>query len=120
MTHGGNVWQGSGPEAWLDFSANLRPEGPPDWVTRTVTQSISRMRYYPDLSMREARRGLAAGKSERNHFASSFRFTGTITVFIIKKEPLTLHRLQSYPEPGGGDGHGLVGGGWGKGIDAAG
>ena len=60
MTHGGNVWQGSGPEAWLDFSANLRPEGPPDWVTRTVTQSLSRMRYYPDLSMREARRGLAA------------------------------------------------------------
>ena len=60
MTHGGNVWQGNGPEAWLDFSANLRPEGPPDWVTRTVTQSISRMRYYPDLSRREARRGLAA------------------------------------------------------------
>ena len=23
MTHGGNVWQGNGPEAWLDFSANL-------------------------------------------------------------------------------------------------
>ena len=60
MRHGGNVWEGGAPEKWLDFSANLRPEGPPDWVTRTVTQSLSRMRYYPDLSMREARRGLAA------------------------------------------------------------
>ena len=60
MTHGGNVWQGNGPEGWLDYSANLRPEGPPEWVTRTVAQSLSRMRYYPDLSMREARRGLAA------------------------------------------------------------
>ena len=67
MTHGGNVWQGNGPEAWLDYSANLRPEGPPEWVTRTVREALSRMRYYPDLSMREARRGLAvyAGADER-------------------------------------------------------
>ena len=60
MTHGGNVWQGGGPEGWLDFSASLRPEGPPEWVTRTITQALSRMRYYPDLSMRGAKRGLAA------------------------------------------------------------
>lgn len=60
MIHGGNVWQGNSPEAWLDFSANLRPEGPPEWVARTIAQAFSRMRYYPDLSMREARRGLAA------------------------------------------------------------
>lgn len=60
MTHGGNVWQGNGPEDWLDFSANLRPEGPPEWVAQTISQVLSRMRYYPDLSMREARRGLAA------------------------------------------------------------
>ena len=60
MMHGGNVWQGSSPETWLDFSANLRPEGPPEWVLRTIAQALPRMRYYPDLSMREARRGLAA------------------------------------------------------------
>ena len=30
MKHGGNVWQGERPSEWLDFSANLRPEGPPD------------------------------------------------------------------------------------------
>ena len=32
MMHGGNVWQGTSPREWLDFSANLRPEGPPEWV----------------------------------------------------------------------------------------
>ncbi len=60
MMHGGNVWQGKGPDSWLDFSANLRPEGPPEWVVQAITQSVSRMRYYPDPFMRAARRGLAA------------------------------------------------------------
>ena len=60
MIHGGNVWQGNGPEGWLDFSANLRPEGPPEWVSRAAAESLSRMRYYPDLAMRAAKRGLAA------------------------------------------------------------
>ena len=60
MIHGGNVWQGSDPDAWLDFSASLRPEGPPEWVEKAIAQSLSRARYYPDPSMRDARRGLAA------------------------------------------------------------
>ena len=59
MVHGGNVWQGNGPEDWLDFSANLRPEGPPEWVTKAIERSLSRMRYYPEVSMREAGRALA-------------------------------------------------------------
>ena len=29
MSHGGNVWQGERPSDWLDYSANLRPEGAP-------------------------------------------------------------------------------------------
>ncbi len=36
MNHGGDVWQGAGPETWLDFSANLRPEGAPDWVVEAL------------------------------------------------------------------------------------
>lgn len=59
MEHGGNVWDGGEPEAWLDFSANLRPEGPPDWVTRAMARAVSRARYYPERSMRRAREGLA-------------------------------------------------------------
>lgn len=60
MNHGGNVWQGEGPESWLDFSANLRPEGMPEWVKETLTRSVKDARYYPDQDMKSAREGLAA------------------------------------------------------------
>ena len=60
MKHGGNVWQGGGPEAWLDFSANLRPEGPPEWALQTMWRALYDTRYYPDRSLRVARAGLAA------------------------------------------------------------
>ena len=60
MKHGGNVWQGGGPEAWLDFSASLRPEGPPEWVRRTAREALAAIRYYPDRSLRSARQGTAA------------------------------------------------------------
>lgn len=60
MRHGGNVWEDGRPEKWLDFSANLRPEGMPDWVMQTMRGALSDAKYYPDRSMRAARRGLAA------------------------------------------------------------
>lgn len=60
MEHGGDVWRGGAPESWLDFSANLRPEGPPDWVKAALAEGIARARYYPDPAMRAARSGLAA------------------------------------------------------------
>ena len=58
MIHGGNVWEGD-PKSWLDFSANLRPEGPPEWVRDVLVRSLDHVRYYPDRSMRSARAGLA-------------------------------------------------------------
>lgn len=36
------------PEDWLDYSANLRPEGTPDWVTETLRRAVADTRYYPD------------------------------------------------------------------------
>ena len=57
--HGGNVWEGD-PAQWLDFSANLRPEGTPEWVTDAMTSALAEVRYYPDRAMKRARRGLAA------------------------------------------------------------
>lgn len=60
MRHGGNVWEGGRPERWLDFSANLRPEGPPEWVLRAMRDALADVKYYPDRSMAGARRGLAA------------------------------------------------------------
>ena len=60
MRHGGNVWEGGRPEFWLDFSASLRPEGPPEWVQKVMRRALNDIRYYPDRSMRAAREGLAA------------------------------------------------------------
>lgn len=58
--HGANVWDGGRPEQWLDFSANLRPEGPPEWVMRVMQDALADTRYYPDRAMTAARQGLAA------------------------------------------------------------
>lgn len=60
MRHGGNVWDEARPEDWLDYSANLRPEGTPEWVTETLRRAVADTRYYPDRHMRMAREGLAA------------------------------------------------------------
>ena len=59
MKHGGNVWQGNAPSEWLDFSANLRPEGPPDWVKEALQRGMENARYYPDPSMKRAGAALA-------------------------------------------------------------
>lgn len=59
MIHGGNVWNTGNPSDWLDFSANLRPEGPPDWVLETLRSTLETIRFYPDPEMKRARRGLA-------------------------------------------------------------
>ena len=59
MIHGGNVWQGNSPEEWLDFSANIRPEGPPEWVRAAMEKGMQSVRYYPDPSMSRARNALA-------------------------------------------------------------
>ena len=60
MTHGGNVWQGDSPDQWLDFSANIRPEGPPDWVMAAMAAGLGEARYYPDPAMRREKAALAA------------------------------------------------------------
>ena len=59
MNHGGNVWQGGAPSDWLDYSANLRPEGAPRWVRDALTAGMENVRYYPDPTMRRARGSLA-------------------------------------------------------------
>lgn len=59
MNHGGNVWQEGAPSDWLDFSANVRPEGAPEWVRRALMKGMENARYYPDPQMRRARAALA-------------------------------------------------------------
>lgn len=57
--HGGDVWQSGAPTDYLDFSANLNPEGPPDWVRTALAEGLARAVYYPDLRARAALRGLS-------------------------------------------------------------
>ena len=59
VVHGGNVWQGETPGRWLDFSANLRPEGSAPWAMDAACRALSQMRFYPAPQMRAARQGLA-------------------------------------------------------------
>ena len=59
MNHGGNVWVTENPSEWLDFSANLRPEGPAEWIPGVIRQSLDNIRYYPDPEMKRACKGIA-------------------------------------------------------------
>lgn len=59
MNHGGNVWITENPSEWLDFSANLRPEGPAEWIPEAIIRSLDNIRYYPDPEMKQARKGMA-------------------------------------------------------------
>lgn len=57
--HGGDVWQGSAPGDYLDFSANLNPEGPPEWVRAAMAAGLENAAWYPDVRSRAALGGLA-------------------------------------------------------------
>ena len=59
MMHGGNVWQGNDPAYWLDFSANLRPEGPPNWVKEAMFKAVEDARYYPPLVQKSVQEALS-------------------------------------------------------------
>ena len=59
MIHGGNVWQGNSPAQWLDYSANIRPEGAPGWVKDALMGAMDKLAYYPDPTMKKAKRALS-------------------------------------------------------------
>ena len=48
MSHGGNVWFSGAPDQWLDYSANIRPGGAPEWVRRALEEGMKNAAYYPD------------------------------------------------------------------------
>ena len=60
VTHGGDVWQGRDPGEYLDFSANLNPEGPPDWVRAAMAGGLRYAAWYPDVRSAAALRGMSA------------------------------------------------------------
>ncbi len=62
--HGGNVWRlaeeiGLRVEDLLDFSANINPLGPPDWLRTTIGAAVSELVHYPDPACTRLVRSLA-------------------------------------------------------------
>ena len=57
--HGGNVWQDEEPSRWLDYSSNVRPEGPPSWVLDALKKGLVNCKYYPQLDMSAATNALS-------------------------------------------------------------
>lgn len=66
MMHGGNVWRGEQPSEWLDYSANIRPEGAPEWAKDALSSAMQYVSYYPDPSMRRAKAALSAALGIRS------------------------------------------------------
>ena len=58
--HGGDVWRGPSPDEILDFSANLNPEGPPEWVRAAMRRGLENAAWYPDVRCTAAVAGLSA------------------------------------------------------------
>jgi cobyric acid synthase CobQ/L-threonine-O-3-phosphate decarboxylase len=55
--HGGHLRQlaaraGVNPEALCDFSANINPLGPPEWLRSRISNAISSLVHYPDPESR--------------------------------------------------------------------
>lgn len=56
--HGGNVSDladkaGCAPERLLDFSANINPLGPPEYLRRVISRNLDGVSHYPDPQCRE-------------------------------------------------------------------
>jgi adenosylcobyric acid synthase len=55
--HGGHLRQlaasaGTTPDALLDFSANINPLGPPEWLRSRISNAVSSLVHYPDPESR--------------------------------------------------------------------
>lgn len=75
--HGGNLKQlaleaGRAPGDLLDFSANINPLGPPDWLRPLISRHISALVHYPDPDCT----ALTAAAARRYHAATDEILTG--------------------------------------------
>ena len=53
LSHGGNIYGAAmaksiSPDKILDFSANINPLGPPEWLRQSISATIDRLLHYPD------------------------------------------------------------------------
>jgi cobyric acid synthase CobQ/L-threonine-O-3-phosphate decarboxylase len=87
--HGGNIRQlvsasGLPEEAVLDFSANINPLGPPEWLRAVVSSTLGEVVHYPDPECT----GLKAAAAERFGVATADVLAGngsTELIFLLAK-----------------------------------
>ncbi len=58
--HGGNIWDKPQPLAWLDFSANINPWGPPQAMLDAISLALPALNHYPDPQATAATNAVAA------------------------------------------------------------
>jgi len=95
VNHGGNVWEGNHPEIWLDFSANLRPEGTPKWAMAAMVDALKSVHYYPDRPMKRAREGLAAYAGVPSDFILPTAGGAAAIDLVLQRSSGCVYTLQS-------------------------
>jgi adenosylcobyric acid synthase len=94
--HGGNIRKlalaaGRSPEDVLDFSANINPLGPPEWLRPLISSRLSSLVHYPDPDS-----SLLKGSISRNYgVAEEEILVGNGSTEIIHSLPraLPIHRI---------------------------
>jgi cobyric acid synthase CobQ/L-threonine-O-3-phosphate decarboxylase len=76
--HGGNLVDlcaraGTDPERIIDFSANINPLGPPEYLRKVISRSVESLVHYPDPHCRELMLSLTAslGLEEQQLFLAN-------------------------------------------------
>lgn len=86
--HGGNVWQGDSPFSWMDFSANLNPEGTPEAMKQAISESLEEIGFYPDVHMTETKDNLAEFLSfPKEYILPANGGIGALQLIVEKERP---------------------------------
>lgn len=107
FTHGGNMtrlqrFAGMPSRRLLDFSANINPLGPPEWLRSAVSSSLERVVHYPDPDCT----GLVAAASEKYRVKKEEVLTGNGSTEIIHLLPKALEFTRALiPVPSYSDYH---------------
>ncbi len=94
--HGGNVHrlarqQHLGSRKILDFSANINPLGPPEWLRATISRTIEKLVHYPDPESYDLVRAIAL----QYHVPVETIIPANGTTELLYHLPKILHRSRA-------------------------
>ena len=93
--HGGNIRKlakaaGQSPEELLDFSANINPLGPPEWLRPLISSHLSSLVHYPDPDCSLLRKSISThyGVTEEEVLVGN----GSTEIIHLLPRALPVHR----------------------------